>query len=493
MFEGVVFLRKYVFSDKIDSSASSANQSLQTSVSDVRSVSGQVPVSPNVSYQQNLMQGSSDVKPYVYIPAEMPQITQAAGQSKSRSSSFASTALLIVSLLQIGSMFFSHIAGQGSFSGYNFRNYDFSDYTFSDVVPLSNDDTSVIQTMGADSDRRLLSQRYQHMSEQEKSAYHELTYVLREHLTSYEMKQPCTVDVLARVYTEMTYLDEYYMCIFTPSELYADVGYAVRNDQVTDLNVTYTYTKEQADDIYQRTMQEAEKLVQQADGMTQYEAEKFYHDTLARRVTYDQTHKRTFCHAAAGALLEGSCVCDGYAKAFYLLCHLSGIPCDVVSGFGTKTDTAEEERHAWNLVCLDGEYYAVDCTWDDFDVDYYVAYSNFNMSSEEEAARHTRDETYSANLPEADGTVYSYANMTGYVANDENTFLSVCNMQIDQIRSGVQDGLFVLIPNEALYQDVVHVGSSVSKVHALAYEKGLYAANVHILTNGDHGVVLYFS
>ena len=41
-----------------------------------------------------------------------------------------------------------------------------------------------------------------------------------------------------------------------------------------------------------------------------------------------------------------------------------GIPCVIISGTGTNTEN-KSEAHAWNYVQLNGNWYAVDCTWDD--------------------------------------------------------------------------------------------------------------------------------
>ena len=51
-------------------------------------------------------------------------------------------------------------------------------------------------------------------------------------------------------------------------------------------------------------------------------------------------------------------VCEGYAKAFKLVCDALEIPCVIVDG-------QAEGGHEWNHVLLDGAWYAVDVTFDD--------------------------------------------------------------------------------------------------------------------------------
>ena len=53
-------------------------------------------------------------------------------------------------------------------------------------------------------------------------------------------------------------------------------------------------------------------------------------------------------------------VCEGYARAFKVLCDEAGIPCVLVDG------EALGEPHMWNYVQMDdGKWYAVDVTWND--------------------------------------------------------------------------------------------------------------------------------
>lgn len=86
-----------------------------------------------------------------------------------------------------------------------------------------------------------------------------------------------------------------------------------------------------------------------------------------QRAICDATVYRTdaaYAHDAAGVLLAGEAVCDGYAKSFKMLCDLYDIPCIIVSGEAIQGD--EAEAHAWNYVQMeDGYWYAVDTTWDD--------------------------------------------------------------------------------------------------------------------------------
>ena len=80
-----------------------------------------------------------------------------------------------------------------------------------------------------------------------------------------------------------------------------------------------------------------------------------YHAPWTPLSALDQLHSAN--DAAAGSLLP---VCEGYARAFKLICDGLGIPSVLVSG------TGDGGPHMWNYVQMEnGVWYAVDVTWND--------------------------------------------------------------------------------------------------------------------------------
>ena len=59
-------------------------------------------------------------------------------------------------------------------------------------------------------------------------------------------------------------------------------------------------------------------------------------------------------------------VCEGYARAFKVLCEEKDIPCVLSIGFAKNNRDAEGESHMWNEVQMGNtKWYAVDVTWND--------------------------------------------------------------------------------------------------------------------------------
>lgn len=104
--------------------------------------------------------------------------------------------------------------------------------------------------------------------------------------------------------------------------------------------------------------------------LSQLEREKSIFSFLCSRVSYDRgaldpnvpdcwKKSETDAWSAYGALVQRKAVCHGVACTFKLLCDQVGIPGLIVMGTTLKTN----ERHAWNIVRIDRQFYHVDCTW----------------------------------------------------------------------------------------------------------------------------------
>ncbi len=127
---------------------------------------------------------------------------------------------------------------------------------------------------------------------------------------------------------------------------------------------------------------------------TPYEYEVAVHDALSEMNTYSLG--APYNQSAYSALACGSTVCAGYSRAFQYVMQLAGIPCYYCSGYAG-------ESHAWNIICLDDEFYNVDVTWDDTDPGHN--YDWFNKTDSDYATTHVR-KNLSVYLPPCGGTKY---------------------------------------------------------------------------------------
>ncbi len=99
------------------------------------------------------------------------------------------------------------------------------------------------------------------------------------------------------------------------------------------------------------------QIVSEVRGSTAYHTALNLYDWITQHMHYDNTHEY---YGADGALVRGYGVCDSYSKAYYLLLRSANIPVARVVGSANSG-----EKHAWNMLYLDGNWYQADATWDD--------------------------------------------------------------------------------------------------------------------------------
>lgn len=97
----------------------------------------------------------------------------------------------------------------------------------------------------------------------------------------------------------------------------------------------------------------------ETDG-SDYQKALWLHDWLLTQLEYDNTLKWS---SAESALTIGLGTCQAYESAYSMLLSTAGIE---------NTETRDTyDGHTWNAMKLDGEWYQVDCTWDDSSDNWY--------------------------------------------------------------------------------------------------------------------------
>lgn len=187
------------------------------------------------------------------------------------------------------------------------------------------------------------------------------------------------------------------------------------------LTIYYNELSSNKDDIMVQIKSIAEEIKYATSELTYFEKEKYIHDYLINTCTYQQNE---FDQTIYSALILNKTVCAGYAKAFQYLCSECGI--ETLYVVGDLCNKESTEGHAWNLVKLQGEYYAVDVTSDDFESVNLCApiykYFNFNEDDFKEIFKRY---DICLDLPESNGTRYtvqSYFNTSPELYSTINVF-----------------------------------------------------------------------
>lgn len=117
----------------------------------------------------------------------------------------------------------------------------------------------------------------------------------------------------------------------------------------------------------------------ETDG-SDYQKALWLHDWLLNQLEYDNLLKWS---SAESALTRGSGTCQAYERAYSQLLSAAGIE---------NVETRDTyDGHTWNAMKLDGEWYQVDCTWDDSNDNWYNFYQRhlyFGLTDELMAVAH---------------------------------------------------------------------------------------------------------
>lgn len=141
-------------------------------------------------------------------------------------------------------------------------------------------------------------------------------------------------------------------------------------------NIRFYYGDDADLDVFEKRTKDLEKeissIVDQVKEFDDFEKALYIHDYIVLHCEYDLeladymdnnggiiigSELYNERYTAYSVLVNGTGVCDSYATAYRALMNAAGVECVYLS--------STSMNHAWNEVKLDGEWYHVDCTWDD--------------------------------------------------------------------------------------------------------------------------------
>lgn len=220
----------------------------------------------------------------------------------------------------------------------------------------------------------------------------------------------------------------------------------------------YLVDKQSREQMKQQFDAKIEEIVLRSEEFkSQYQKEKFFNDYLCDNTEYDEN--APLCQTAYGCLISGRALCEGYSRAFKLLCNQVGIKCDLIYG---KSDG---ENHMWNCVNIGGQYNHVDVTWNDGGQDFRYIY--FNMTDKQmEEDRYVYP--HFLNVPEGsigNGDIINFVNYqcdykensyyakNGLILNGENAE-EIAKRIEEQSHSGVYS-IQLLVDNEDILNRII--------------------------------------
>lgn len=218
--------------------------------------------------------------------------------------------------------------------------------------------------------------------------------------------------------------------------------------------VDYIITKEE----YAVQREETEKVKQDiiaslSDTDDEWQTELEIHDYIVDNCTYELSEPRLVCSSVYGALVNGRAACEGYSRAAKLLFDEVGIESALVSGI-SKDEGGEEGPHMWNAVKINGDFYYLDCTWDDpvsENGEEMKLYSYFNITTKMISKTHSE---FSYNFVCIDTAENYYVKTDRYFEDYDRSYeKKIAGMVADSIVSG--EAVQLLFKNKKDYNSAV--------------------------------------
>ncbi len=289
---------------------------------------------------------------------------------------------------------------------------------------------------------------YTELTEQEKTLY----VLMKEAVFNYD-------DVLTKGFGTLSVEDVTkvyeYLLIDYPEIFWVSghsvIDYEEKDDlvTVTGFEFEYTMTNKEANEYITEIESITAPFLTEAQAMsTDYQKVLSAYEYIITLCEYDNDTYDLFMsgniddisllpHNIVGVFVDNKAVCAGYAKAFQYLLNKLDIPVIYVTG------ETEDQSHAWNEVCIDGDWYFIDITWGDMvysgtEALSDISYNYFGLTTNELLRTHTV--TSELDLPECTATYYDYYRynnlfLESYDFNEVNRIVSLA---IESSQSSVQ-------------------------------------------------------
>ena len=159
--------------------------------------------------------------------------------------------------------------------------------------------------------------------------------------------------------TQDRFMELYYSlidneCIDTVAPYKSFFPVVKQGDIIKEFYLMYTVSDDDIEKATETMMAAVNKALENiTDEMSELEKTLVLHDYVVDTVSYNS--KGDAIGTAWGGLVEKKCICTGYANTLLYLLHKAGISAIYTCG----------GDHAWISVCIDGEWYLIDPTWDD--------------------------------------------------------------------------------------------------------------------------------
>lgn len=275
-----------------------------------------------------------------------------------------------------------------------------------------------------------------------------------------------------------------------------------RGNLIVSVEFKYVYAKSQKDKIIKDI--ESSSFYKMANSEIKAKTSSFakflrIYEFIIQNAEYDSAAAKAsgsyyeYAYGLEGVVLKHRAVCSGYAKTFQYFANKHGLFCTVVTG---KT---KRERHAWNLVNINGDHYYVDATWGDpvfsntsYKNPNYISYNYFCITTEELKASH--QPIFDDPMPLCTASQYNYYKFMGML-DTRYSLESVVKHIVRTAKSGKRK-VSIKYANKVSYQIAVDSLFRKSEVlqalkMATRYVSGLNFTKTQYTVDDVHNIISF--
>lgn len=286
---------------------------------------------------------------------------------------------------------------------------------------------------------------YYNLTSEQKEVYYKLSDAIINGTSNIPIDETITPDQLKETYSLAKNLN-YYSVNAPMSFTYS---YYSQSGIITSVKLDLPFSKSVGDSKTAALKSKVNSIKAGIPKTSDYDKIKYIHDYIINNCRYNynavsNSDAYPTAFTAYGALVEGSAVCEGYAKAFSLLCNEVGVDALLIIGTGGG------EPHMWNMVKCNGQWYHMDVTWDDAPINgkESLGYVYFNVTTAQIKTDHVIENS-SLNVPVASATAMNYYYYNGLVASN---YAQAVNIAKSQAQKGINP-IRIRAANQAVYNE----------------------------------------
>lgn len=163
------------------------------------------------------------------------------------------------------------------------------------------------------------------------------------------------------------------------------------------VEIEYLFRKSQIK-RYQKEIEEITDIIlNEVPQDDPYEQMLYLYNYVVSHVQYSEDAK--YNQTIISSLINKETVCTGYAKMLQYLYQKIGIETTQITGTCID-DNKVVQRHAWNMIKYNNDYYYIDTTWGDWEDKNMILYEYFIFSSQDMLKIYTPEDHYENTINE---------------------------------------------------------------------------------------------